>query len=87
MEKILQYMQVPKIENEQKEYVKVPDVIGTSAEVAASMLEQKGLIVEIEKSGTVVSQIPAGGETVEKNSIVKIKGDTETDTTTYYGID
>lgn len=87
LEKILKYMQTPKTESEPKEYVQVPDVVGASMEVAVSMLEQKGLIVEIEKSGTVVSQTPAGGETVEKNSVIKIKGDTETDTTTYYGID
>ncbi len=86
MEKILQYMQLPKTETEPKEYVHVPDVTGASVEVAVSMLKQSGLLVEIEKSGSVVSQLPAGGEVVEKNSIVKIKGDTETDTTTYYGI-
>ena len=86
LEKILQYMQLPKVQ-EEKEYVQVPDVTGASCEVAASMLEQSGLLVEIEKSGTVVSQIPAGSKLVEKNSIVKITGDTETDTTTFYGID
>ena len=87
LEKVLHYMQVPRNSNEEKEYVTVPNVVGASMEVAASRLAQAGLLIEIEKSGTVVSQTPARGETVEKNSIVKVKGDTDTDTTTYYGID
>ncbi len=87
MEKVLQYMQVPKNNGGEKQYVQIPDVTGASMDVAVSMLENAGVIVEIEKSGTVVSQVPAGGKTVERNSIVKIKGDTEADTTVYYGID
>lgn len=87
MEKVLHYMQIPANDNGEKKYVQVPDVTGVPMEVAVSMLEAEGLIVEIEKSGNVVSQTPAGGKTVEENSIVKIKGDTATDTTTHYGID
>lgn len=87
MEKVLQYMQVPKNNEGEKEYVQIPNVTGASMDVAVSMLENAGVIVEIEKSGTVISQVPAGGKTVEKNSIVKIKGDTEADTTVYFGID
>ena len=87
LQKVLQYMQIPKTETGEKEYVEVPNVMGMDMEVAAAALKEAGLLIEIEKSGTVVSQTPAGGKTVEKNSIVKVKGDTETDTTTYYGID
>ena len=87
LQKVLQYMQIPKKETGEKEYVEVPNVMGMDMEVAAAALKEAGLLIEIEKSGTVVSQTPAGGKTVEKNSIVKVKGDTETDTTTYYGID
>ncbi len=87
LEKVLQYMQIPKTETEEKQYVEVPNVTGMDMEVAASLLKENGLLIEIEKSGSVVSQTPAGGKMVEKNSIVKVKGDTETDTTTYYGID
>lgn len=87
MEKVLQYMQAPTLDNGTKKQVQVPDVTGMPMEVAVSMLESSGVIVEIEKSGTVLTQVPAAGKMVEENSIVKIKGDTEIDTTTYYGID
>ena len=65
----------------------MPNLIGTTVDYAASRLKDLGLQIEIEGSGSVVSQTPAAGKQAEKYSIVKVKGNTEEDTTTYYGIE
>lgn len=87
IEKILKYMQIKSDSNGGKETVEVPNLIGTTVDYAASRLKDLGLQIEIEGSGSVVSQTPAAGKQVEKYSIVKVKGNTEEDTTTYYGIE
>ncbi len=87
MGKILQYMQVKPTETAEKEYVNVPKVTGLPVDMATEYLENAGLLVEIDGEGTVTSQTPAAHTTVEKHSIVKIKGAGSVDTTVYYGID
>ena len=87
IEKILKYMQIKSDSNGGKETVEVPNLIGTTVDYAASRLKDLGLQIEIEGSGSVVSQTPAAGKQAEKYSIVKVKGNTEEDTTTYYGIE
>lgn len=87
IEKILKYMQVKSDSSGEKETVEVPNLIGTTVDYAASRLKDLGLQIEIEGSGSVVSQTPAAGKQAEKYSIVKVKGNTEEDTTTYYGIE
>lgn len=87
IEKILKYMQIKSDSNGEKETVEVPNLIGTTVDYAASRLKDLGLQIEIEGSGSVVSQTPAAGKQAEKYSIVKVKGNTEEDTTTYYGIE
>lgn len=87
IEKILKYMQIKSDSNGGKETVEVPNLIGTTVDYAATRLKDLGLQIEIEGSGSVVSQTPAAGKQAEKYSIVKVKGNTEEDTTTYYGIE
>lgn len=87
IEKILKYMQIKSDSNGEKETVEVPNLIGTTVDYAASRLKDLGLQIEIEGSGSVVSQTPAAGKQAEKYSIVKVKGNTDEDTTTYYGIE
>ena len=87
IEKILKYMQIKSDSNGEKETVEVPNLIGTTVDYAASRLKDLGLQIEIEGSGSVVSQTPAAGKQAEKYSRVKVKGNTEEDTTTYYGIE
>lgn len=87
IEKILKYMQIKSDSNGGKETVEVPNLIGTTVDYAASRLKDLGLQIEIEGSGSVVSQTPAAGKQAEKYSIVKVKGNTEEDTTAYYGIE
>lgn len=87
IEKILKYMQIKSDSNGGKETVEVPNLIGTTVDYAASRLKDLGLQIEIEGSGSVVSQTPAAGKQAEKYSIVKVKGNTAEDTTTYYGIE
>ena len=85
--KVLQYMQIKPNTEGEKEYVEVPNLVGSSCEYAANALKALGLQMELEGSGTVISQVPARGEQVEKYSIIKVKGDTPVDTTTYYGLE
>ena len=80
-------MQIKPNTEGEKEYVEVPNLVGSSCEYAANALKALGLQMELEGTGTVVSQVPARGEQVEKYSIIKIKGDTPVDTTTYYGLE
>ena len=87
IEKILKYMQIKSDAGKEKETVEVPNLVGTTVDYAASRLKDLGLQIEIEGSGSVVSQTPAAGKQVEKYSIVKVKGNTAEDTTTYYGIE
>ena len=87
IEKILKYMQIKSDLNGGRETVEVPNLIGTTVDYAASRLKDLGLQIEIEGSGSVVSQTPAAGKQAEKYSIVKVKGNTAEDTTTYYGIE
>ena len=87
LSKVLQYMQIKPNTEGEKEYVEVPNLVGSSCEYAANALKALGLQMELEGTGTVVSQVPARGEQVEKYSIIKIKGDTPVDTTTYYGLE
>ncbi|MBR2860542.1 MAG: PASTA domain-containing protein [Clostridia bacterium] len=85
--KILQYRQIKPTEEAQKEMVTVPNLIGSSCDYAASVLKNAGLLVEIDGSGSVISQTPAAGKTVAKYSIIKVTGANKVDTTVHYGID
>jgi hypothetical protein len=46
-----------------------------------------GLLVEIVGDGDVKSQSPSANTLVNKNSIVRITGENQVDTTVHYGID
>lgn len=85
--KILKYMQIKSDVSGEEEMTEVPNLMGTTVEYAVSRLKEAGLLVEIEGSGTVVSQVPAAGKQIKKYGIVKVKGDTAEDTTVYYGIE
>ncbi len=85
--KILQYMQIKPTETGEKEYVTVPKFTGSSCEYALAEAASVGLLLDVEGDGKIISQTPAAGEIVEKFSLVKVKGDTAVDTTTFYGID
>ena len=87
LEQVLRYMQIKPQATGEKEYAIVPSTVGANVEYAVTKIENNGLLVEIEGTGTVVKQTPAAGEQVEKNTIVKIKCDTSVDTTVYYGIE
>ena len=50
----------------------VPDVKGLSLAEAASMLRQRGLEMEINGSGFAVEQIPAAGDFVSPDTVVKV---------------
>ncbi len=86
MKKILQYMQIKPTESA-PEQVKVPNVLGYSVSLANSKLKEAGLLVEIVGDGDVKSQSPSANTVVNKNSIVRITGENQVDTTVHYGID
>ncbi len=86
MKKILQYMQIKPTESAPEE-VTVPNVMGMSVSLAASRLKEAGLLAEIVGEGEVTSQTPVANTTINKNSIVKITGSNQVDTTIHYGID
>lgn len=87
LEKILQYMQVKKSDVSEEETVTVPNLVGLTDTEAAAKLKESGLLMEIEGSGRIISQSPVRNTVVKKYSIVKVKGNTEVDTTTFYGIE
>ncbi len=87
IEKILKYKQIKADVPAETETVEVPNLIGSTVEYAASALKDLGLQMENEGDGAIVSQTPAAGKIVEKHSIIKVKGDTAVDTTTFYGIE
>ncbi len=87
LEKALQYMQIKKTDTSLEETAIVPSLVGLTDAEAAAKLKECGLLMEIDGSGTIISQSPARNTTVKKYSIVKVKGNTAVDTTTFYGID
>ena len=87
LEKILAYQQIKPTETKDTETVTVPNVKNMTVQLAIGALNDVGLIAELSGDGTVVSQTPAAGTTVNKHSIVKIKGDTAVDSTVFFGLD
>ena len=87
LEKILQYKQIRPTETNETEQVEVPSFIGSSCEYAAAEAKTRGLQVELDGSGTVISQTPGAGTKVDRYCIIRLKGDTAVDKTTYYGIE
>ena len=60
-------------ENNVRTSTTVPNLSGMSATRAANSLKSKNLNISIEGSGSVVSQEPACGTSVEEGTIVKVK--------------
>lgn len=55
--------------------VTVPNLVGLSAEEAYEVAEDAGLSLDGENHGTVVSQMPDAGDTVEAGSTISVKVD------------
>jgi serine/threonine-protein kinase len=67
-----------KVEKKQDDKVKVPDVVGQSAQMAADTLDSMGLVPDMDGQihGTVVKQNPKAGKKVKKGTKVKLDIDT-----------
>lgn len=59
-------------ENNVRTSTTVPKLDGMSAAQAANSLKSKNLNISVEGTGTVVSQEPASGTSVEQGTVVKV---------------
>ena len=64
-------------EEEEKTYIRMPDVVGSDMAEAVKALENAGLNVETVGSGVAASTVPAAGETVAEGDVVLVRGKDE----------
>ncbi len=84
LESSLKYLGIPATYNTDNVFVTVPDVTGMTSSRAAALIDNAKLNFIMDGTGTVVSQVPAAGESLAKGETVQLYMSVKTTENTAY---